>query len=164
MSEKNKEITELIDKIRGTTPTTELQKEVEAIIKADEEKAKIKAEADKKVLEDIKTKEALLRKKDKKKEKETVDTEEELPEPPERDKGGKFKKKEPETPEEQKEQDEADSETVKKLTEQMAKLSEEIEALKKRKNYRTAPPAAKKVDEVDDFIKQNITKDFEMVV
>ena len=46
----------------------------------------------------------------------------------------------------------------------MAKMAEEIDALKKRKNYRTAPPAAKKVDEVDDFVKQNITKDFEMIV
>ncbi len=43
-------------------------------------------------------------------------------------------------------------------------MSEEMAALKKIKNYRTAPPAAKKVDEVDDFIKQNITKDFEMRV
>lgn len=161
MNEKNKEISDLIDKIRGTTPTNELQKEVEAIIKEDDEKAKVKAEADKKILDDIKAKEVLLKKT---KTKEADDTGEEPPEAPERDKSGKFKKKEPETPEEIEESDKEDSETIKKLTEQMTKMAEEIDALKKRKNYRTPPPKAEKVDEVDDFIKQNITKNFEMIV
>lgn len=162
MSEKNKELEDLINKLRGTTPKNELLKEVEAIIEADETKANIKTEADKKVLEDIKAKEALLRKP--KKKGEMDDTDEEPPEAPERDKGGKFVKKEPETPEEIEEAKEEDTETIKKLTEQMTKMSEEIDALKKRKNYRTPPPVAKKVDEVDDFIKQNITRNFEMIV
>ena len=155
------EIDELINKIRGTTPSSELQKEVEALIKADEKNAKLKAEAAKKQLEDIKAKEDLLRENHKIG---ADDAEEEPPEPPARDKSGKFVKKEPETPEEQEEQDEKDAETIKELTKKMAKMVEEIAALKKIKNYRTPPPPAKKVDEVDDFVKQNITKDFEMIV
>jgi len=160
MSEKQKEISDLINKIRGTTPSSELQKEVENIIKADEAKAITKAELEANALKDIKAKEKLLRKVkkqlDTKDKKTTVEKD--------RDKTGKFTKKEPETPEENEEKDDTDNETIKKLTEQMAKMSEEIAALKKRKNYRTAPPAAEKVDEVDDFVKQNITKNFEMIV
>ena len=160
MSEKYKEITELIDKLRGTTPTNELQKEVEAIILADETKANVKAEADKKILEDIKTKEELLRKKTKtvvppteeKKEKTNIELyNEKVKTQLEADKEIEESKKE-------------DTETIKKLTEQMSKMAEEIEALKKRKNYRTAPPKAEKVDEVADFVKQNITRNFEMIV
>ena len=161
MSEKQKEISDLINKIRGTTPSSELQKEVENIIKEEDKNAILKVEADKKVLEDIKKKEALLRNMKEKK----ADTKEgEPPKTPERDNAGKFTKKDPETPEEIEESDKADSETIKKLTEQMAKMAEEIDALKKRKNYRTPPPAAEKVDEVADFIKQNITKNFELIV
>ncbi len=140
----NTEISDLINKIRGTTPTSELQKKVEATIKADEDAAKLKAEKDKKILDDIKTAEIKL--------KEDAIKEE------------KDKKEKPEDDSEEEEEDDKSDETIKKLIEQMAKLTEEIGALKKIKNYRTAPPAAKKVDEVDDFIKQNITKDFEMVV
>jgi len=161
MSEKHKELEDLINKLRGTTPASELQKEVEAIIKADDEKANIKTEADKKILEDIKAKEALLRNDPKIG---ADDAEEEVKKLPEREKTGKFKKKEPETPEEIQEPGTEETETIKKLTEQMTKMGEEIDALKKRKNYRTAPPVAKKVDEVDDFVKQNITRNFEMIV
>ena len=162
MDEKNKlELEEMINKLRGSTLASELQQEVEAIIKADEEKANIKTEADKKILEDIKAKEELLRKNPKIG---ADDAEEEPPKPPERDKTGKFTKKAPETPEEIEVAAAEDTETIKNLTEQMGKMAEEIDALKKRKNYRTAPPAAKKVDEVDDFVKQNITKNFEMIV
>lgn len=160
MSEKNKEMDELLTKLRGSTPTSELKKVVDAIVKSDEEAAKVKAEAEKKVLEDIKAKDKLIRKPKKK----ADDVDGEPPEEPERDKGGKFVKKEPETPEEIEESDKEDSETIKKLTEQMTKMGTEIDALKKRKNYRTPPPKAEKVDEVDDFIKQNITKNFETVV
>lgn len=158
MSEK--EIDELINKIRGTTPSSELQKEVETLIKADEEKAKLKKEAADKLLDDIKKQEKLL--------KEKAIKEEKAKKEKKRDKTGKYLKTEPETPEENEEDEEEGeeqtNETIKNLTEQMAKLTEEIAALKKRKNYRTAPPAAEKVDEVDDFVKQNITKDFEMIV
>ena len=38
-----KELEELIDKIRGTSPTDKLKAEVDSIIKSDTEKAKIKA-------------------------------------------------------------------------------------------------------------------------
>ncbi len=151
----NTEISDLIDKIRGTTPTSELQKDVEAVIKADEDLAKLKAEKDKKKLDDIKAAEKKLKKDAIKEEKD--------------------KKKK--TGEDEKEKPDADSDdieevdlgkpneaTIKKLTEAMKIMSEEIAALKKIKNYRTKPPPAKKVDEVDDFIKQNITKDFEMRV
>ncbi len=71
----NTEISDLIDKIRGTTPTSELQKKVEATIKADEDAAKLKAEKDKKILDDIKAAEkklkedAIKEEKDKKKRK-----------------------------------------------------------------------------------------------
>lgn len=163
LSEKSKEIKELINKIRGTTPANELQKKVEAVIKEDEVKAKAKAEADKKKLDEIKaaekklkedaTKEEADKKKaaaDKKKKKKLTgqDEEEKTDEEPEGD---------------ETEEDDTDA-VIKKLTETMDKMAEEIDALKKRKNYRTKPPKADKVSEVDDFIKQNITKDFEMVV
>jgi len=150
----NIEIKDLIDKIRGTTPSSELQKEVEAVIKADEESTKIKAAAEKKKLDNIKAAEKKLKKDaikeeaDKKKKKKAGEEEEEKSE---EDSEG--------------EEEEADNEAIiKKLTEDMGKMAEEIKALKKRKNYRTPPPKGKKVEEVDDFIKQNITKDFEMVV
>jgi len=168
MSEKSKEIKELIDKIRGSTPSSELQKEVEAVIKADEEKAKILAETDKKKLDDIKAaekklKEDAIKEEAASKKKEADNADKIPPELPERDNTGKFKKKDPATPEEEEDEVDADA-VIKELTEQMEKMSKEIEALKKRKNYRTKPPKADKVSELDDFIKQNITKDFEMVV
>lgn len=144
----------LIDEIRGTTPADALKKGVELIIKSDAEKAKIKAEEDKKLQEKIK------------KEKQPPEEDSSGKEERERDKDGKFIKKEPQTPEEQEEQEVDDKDKVKidDLTKQMEAMGKEIEALKKQKNYRTPPPKAKKVDEVDDFIKQNITKDFEVVI
>lgn len=152
-----KEIDGLIDQLRGSTQLSVFQKEVEKAIKADAESAKTKAEEDSKKLEKIKEAEKKLR--------EEADTKDgTTPEEKKRDKSGKFLKTEPETPEETKEKDDTDNKTIKKLTEQMTKMSEEIDALKKRKNYRTPPPKGDKVDEPDDFIKQNITKDFEMVV
>jgi hypothetical protein len=151
MKNKN-EIDELINKIRGTTPSSELQKEVEAVIKADEEKAKLKAEADKKKLADIKAAEKKLK-------------EDAIKEAGEKKKKKLTGQEEEEKSEEDSEEEETDSDAIiKKLTEDMAKMAEEIDALKKRKNYRTPPPKGKKVDEQDDFIRQNITKDFEMVV
>ena len=115
--------------------------------------------------EDIKAKEILLRQKDKtvvppteeKKEKTNIEV---------YNKKLKAQQEEDtEIPEEEEEAEEEDNEDIiKKLSEQMAKMAEEIDALKKRKNYRTAPPVAKKVDEVDDFVKQNITRNFEMIV
>ena len=92
MSEKGKEIDELINKIRGTTPSSELQKEVEALIKADEEKEKLKKEAADKLLDDIKEKEKLI--------KEAAIKEQKAKEDKKRDKSGKFIKTDPETPEE----------------------------------------------------------------
>ena len=152
-----KEIDGLIDQLRGSTQLSVFQKEVEKAIKADAESAKTKAEEDSKKLEKIKEAEKKLR--------EEADTKDgTTPEEKKRDKSGKFLKTEPETPEETKEKNDTDNKTIKKLTEQMTKMSEEIDALKKRKNYRTPPPKGDKVDEPDDFIKQNITKDFEMVV
>ena len=154
----NTEISDLINKIRGTTPTSELQKKVEATIKADEDAAKLKAEKDKKILDDIKAAEKKLKEdvikaeKDKKKKKNGEDE----------------KEKPDDDSDDIEEVDLGDpllsEKQIKLLTEQMAKIAEEMAALKKIKNYRTAPPAAKKVDEVDDFIKQNITEDFEMRV
>lgn len=157
MSEKNKEIAELIDKIRGSTPKSELQEEVEAVIKADEEKAKIKAEADKKKLDGIKAVEKKLKE-------DAIKAEIAKKEAEKKKKaGGEEEEKSEEDSED--EEEEVDNEAViKKLTEAMDKMAEEIDALKKRKNYRTKPPKADKVDEVDDFIKQNITRDFEMIV
>ena len=165
LSEKSKEIKELIDKVRGTTPSSELQKEVEAVIKADDDKAKAKAEADKKKLDDIKAAEKKLKK-------DAIKEETDKKKKAAAKKKKKAEKKETGDEEEEKsegdseeEEDEEDTDAViKKLTEGMEKMAEEIAALKKRKNYRTKPPKADKVDEVDDFIKQNITKDFEMVV
>lgn len=155
---KKLEIDELINKIRGTTPSSELQKEVEAVIKADEEKTKAKAEADKTKLDDIKAAEKKLK-------------EDAIKEEAEKKKKAAEKKLTGQEEEEESEEDsedeeeEVDSEAIiKKLTEDVDKMAKEIKALKKRKNYRTPPPKGKKVDEQDDFIKQNITKDFEMVV
>ena len=175
MSEKSKEIKELIDKIRGSTPSSELQKEVEAVIKADEIKAKAKTEADKKKLDDIKVVEKKLKKDAIKEEAEKIKNEKEVASSTEEQKEktnielyNKQRKAEQEKDtklKEPTEEDEVDADAViKELTEQMEKMSKEIEALKKRKNYRTKPPKAEKVSELDDFIKQNITKDFEMVV
>lgn len=83
------------------------------------------------------------------------------PELRERDDTGKYKKKEPDTPEEKEDKPE---DRIKELTEQLKTMTKEIDALKKRKNYRTKPPDAEVVDEVDDFIKQNITKDYEVTI
>ena len=162
MPEINEEkIKELLNTLRGTTTDAKFKEYVEIVIKEDKEKAKIKAETDKKLLDKIKKANDKIKESEKKKEKETDDTDDEPPETPDRDDKGKFKKKEPDTPPEITDKDEAE---IKKLTDQMEKMSKEIDALKKRKNYRTKPPKAEVVDEVDDFIKQNLTKDFEVVI
>ena len=160
MPEINEEkIKELINEIRGTTSDDKLKEYVETVIKDDKEKAKVKAEEDKKLKEKIKK--AADEIKNEKIKKEVDSTDDEPPKPPKRDDKGKFTKEEPDTPEEDDDKDEAE---IKKLTEQMEKVTKEIDALKKRKNYRTKPPKAKVVDEVDDFIKENITKDFEVII
>ena len=150
-----KDIASLMDEIRGASPEATLKAGIEAIIKDDKEKAKAKVDAAKKLAE--KVKEAA----DKIKEADLDDKDKTPPEVPERDDKGKFKKKEPDTPEEK--EDKPDD-RIKELTEQLKTMTKEIEALKKRKNYRTKPPDAEEVDEVDDFIKQNITKDFEVTI
>lgn len=154
----SKKITELIDEIRGTTPSSELQKEVEAVIKADEEKAEVKAKADKKKLDDIKAAEkklkedAIKEEAEKKKEKKTGEDEEEKSE------------------EDSEEEEDDTDDIIKKLTEDMDKMAKEIKALKKRKNYRTKiPPADKtKIKDLPDFIVQNAqniaNNEFEIVV
>jgi hypothetical protein len=144
-------ITEMLDEIRGATPEDKLRAGVEAVIKADTEKAKAKADADaetkKNLLEKVKAVAEKI-----KNEKQAAAEVPETPETPEV----------PEVPDTEEEEDKTAE--IDKLTKQMADMAKEIEALKKRKNYRTNPPIAEKVDEVDDFIKQNITKDFEVVI
>lgn len=159
--EKIEKIEKLINEIRGTTPEDKLKLGVQAIIKDDAEKAEAKAKTDanKELLDKVKI--AAEKLKNEKKEIEADSTDEVSPETPERDDKGKFKKKEPDHPNEDQDKDETE---IKRLTEQMEKMAKEIDALKKRKNYRTKPPAAEVVDEVDDFIQQNITKNFESVV
>jgi len=154
------EVAGLLDTIRGSTPDSNLRKGVEAIIKADAKKTKEKIDTEKKLLDKIKAAAEKL-KNEKKKEESSDNTEGESHRHSEKDKDGKFKKKETDTPKE--DEDEAEGK-IKELTEQMEKMTKEIDALKKRKNYRTKPPKADVVDEVDDFIKQNITKDFEVLI
>lgn len=162
MPEINEEKIEgLLNELRGTTTSAKFKEYVATVIKADKDKAKAKVEEDKKLQEKLKKAIEKTRKSEKKKEKETDDTDDEPPETPDRDDKGKFKKKGPDTPPEITDKDEAE---IKKLTEAMEKMTKEIDALKKRKNYRTKPPKAEVVDEVDDFIKQNITKDFEVII
>ena len=153
-----KDIDGLIDQLRGSTQLSVFQKEVEKAIKADAESAKTKAEEDSKKLEKIKEAEKKLR------EESVVPSTEEKKKKSNIEKHNEKLKKQLEADTETKEKDDTDNKTIKKLTEQMTKMSEEIDALKKRKNYRTPPPKGDKVDEPDDFIKQNITKDFEIIV
>jgi len=154
-----KDINSLMAEMRGASPEATLKAGIESIIKADAEKAKAKVDAEKKLAKDIKAAEEKIKK---------IELDKDGEEPPparERDDEGKFKKIEPATPEENEEEEDDDSEIkIKELIEQMEKMTKEIDALKKRKNYRTKPPAAEEVDEVDDFIKQNITKDYEVVI
>jgi hypothetical protein len=145
----SKEVQELIDKIRGKTPDEKTKDTVDAILKAEKEleETKAKEEADKKasLLDKIKAEEEKL-----KNQEEEEDEDED------------------ETSEDESEEDDSE-EKIKQLTEQMEKMTEEIEALKKRKNYRTKPPKAKKVDAKDlpDFIVQNAqniqNKDYEVM-
>ena len=171
MSGNSKDIQELIDKIRGKTEADKTAETVDAILKAEkeiaDEKAKIKSEKDKSLLDKIKAEEEKLKNQ---KEKDADGTGKTPPKEPERDAEGKFKKKAPDTPEENEEEGEDDSEEIiKKLTEQMEKIGEEVKALKKRKNYRTKPPKAKQTDAKDlpDFIVQNTqniqNKDYEVM-
>lgn len=156
------EIKALIAEIRGENATDNIKSTVESIIKADTEKAKIKAEEDKKLQENIKAASDKI-----KKEKQPPEDDSSGKEERERDKSGKFIKSEPQTPaeqEEQEEQEDKDQSKINELTKQMEAMAKEIEALKKRKNYRMSPPKGKEVDEVDDFIKQNITKNFEVII
>jgi len=159
-----KDMTELIDKIRGSTAEDVIKEQVEKTIKQDAEKAKAKSEADKKLKADIKKAadeikkekvkkpETKEKKKKEKKEKSTGDKDEEISE----------------DDLEEDDEDEDDTEPkIKKLTDLMESMAKEIEALKKQKNYRMKPPKAKKVDELDDFIKQNsqiMAKDFEVMI
>ena len=156
-----KEMTELIDKIRGKSEADKTADTVDVILKAEkevaDEKAKVKAEADKKLLDDVKA------------------AEKKLKEDAIKDEAEKKKKKELTGGEEEEEKPEGDSEEdtdeslIEKLTEQIEAMGKEVEALKKRKNYRTAPPKSKKVDAKDlpDFIVQNTqdiqNKDFEVM-
>ena len=152
----DKEISELIDKIRGTTPEDKIKVGVDIIIKADAEKAKAKVEADKKKLESVKKAAEENKKKA---------AEEEIKKKAETKKKKSTGNKEEEKTEEDSEVDA--NAKVKTLTENMAKMAKEIEGLKKQKNYRTKPPKADTVDELDDFIKQNsqvISGDFETYV
>ena len=138
------DMTELIDKIRGTTPEDKIKEGVDIIIKADAEKAKAKAEEDKKKLESVKKAEEDNKKKA---------AEEETKKKAE----AKKKKLTGDKGEEKTGEDsEIDANAkVKTLTENMEKMAKEIEGLKKQKNYRTKPPKADTVDELSDFIKQN---------
>lgn len=171
MSGNSKDIQELIDKIRGKTEEGKTRDTVDAILKAEkeiaDERAKVKAEKDKSLLDKIKAEEEKLKNQ---KEGEADDADGTPPKEPERDSEGKFKKKEPDTPGENEEEGEDDAEEIiKKLTGQMEKIAEEVEALKKRKNYRTKPPKAKQTDAKDlpDFIVQNTqniqNKDYEVM-
>ncbi len=149
----DKEIAELIDKIRGTTPEDKIKEGVDIIIKADAEKAKAKAEEDNKKLEIIKKAEKENKKKA---------AEEEIKKKAEAEKKKLTGDKEEEKTEEDSEVDA--SAKVKTLTENMEKMAKEIEGLKKQKNYRTKPPKAETVDELADKIKQNsqvLSGDFE---
>jgi len=155
----NEKISEMLDEIRGSTPEDKLKAGVEAIIKADTKKAKVKADAEaetkKKLLEKVK---AVAEK---------IKNEKQGTEKPETKKGkqGTETPEAPETPEVPEVPEVVDDKAkIDELTKKMEDMAKEIEALKKRKNYRTKPTAAEKVDEVDDFIKQNITKDFEVVI
>ncbi len=141
----------LISEIRGTSSADKLKKGVELIIKNDADKAKAKSEADKKV-DKIKELDDKIK---------TLKTPPKTPETPETPEvpGVPETADAPET-----EEDEDKTAEIDKLTKQMEDMGKEIDALKKQKNYRTKPPEAEKVDEVDDFIKQNITKDFEVVI
>lgn len=159
MPDINKEkVRELINEIRGSTAVDKVKEQVKQVIAADKKKAeeakeKVKKQKDevdaklKKIKDDLEAEEKMKAEK-KKKEKESAT-------------GG-----EEEESSEDDEEEEEESE-IEKLTKQMTDMAKEIEALKKRKNYRTKPPKAKKVDELDDFIKQNrqvISKDFEVVI
>jgi len=159
MPEINKEkVKELINEIRNDNSLSNVENQVKKIIEDDKKKAveakekeieEKKAVVDKlqKIKDDLKAEEekrAEIEKK--KKEKSTGEGEEDDSE----DGSG-----------------EGDSNTVDKLTKKMADMAKEIEALKKQKNYRTKPPKAKNVEELDDFIKQNqqvISKDFEVYI
>jgi len=140
----DKEIKELIDKIRGTTPEDKIKEGVDIIIKADAEKAKAKVEEDNKKLESVKKAEEENKKKA---------TEEEAIKKAEAEKKKLTGDKEGGTTEPDSEEDA--NAKVKTLTENMEKMAKEIEGLKKQKNYRTKPPKAETVDELDDRIKQN---------
>ena len=161
-----KEMKELIDKIRGTKPEEEIKDKVEAIIKAEKDikdaKTKASVDAKAKLLEGIKAEEEKLKKEGEEEE-------------AEKKKKAAEKKKAKLNGEEEEEKTEGDSEEdtdeslIEKLTEQIEAMGKEVEALKKRKNYRTAPPKSKKVDAKDlpDFIVQNTqdiqNKDFEVM-
>jgi len=168
MSEENlniEKVKSLIAEIKGEDPDDKLRGTIEATIKADAEKVKAKAEEDKKLQEEVITAAEEIKK--------IVppETDSSGKEPRERDESGKFIKKEPETPEEQEaveepidEEEDEDESKIKELIGQVEEMNKEIEALKKRKNYRMKPPKAEVVEEVHDFIQQNITKNFEVVV
>ncbi len=142
---------------------------MESIIKADAEKAKAKAEAEKKLAKDVKIAAEKLKNQKEKTNMKTIkeitgkSVQELLDEEEKQKKKTSTGDKEKEKSGEDSEETDAEAK-IKELTETMDKMTKEIDALKKRKNYRMKPPPADKVDEVDDFIKQNITKDFEVII
>ena len=156
-----KEMKELIDKIRGSDPDTENRNKVDAILKAqkeiDDAKAKAEADAKSKQLDQIKAAEEKLK-------------EDAIKEEAEKKKKAAEDKEGDEDEDEEEEEEETDEQKMDKLVSQMESMGKEIEALKKRKNYRSAPPKTKKVDAKDlpDFIVQNTqdiaNQDFEIVV
>lgn len=169
----SKEIKELIDKIRGKTEADKTADTVDAILKAEkeiaDEKAKVKAEADKKLLDDVKAAEEKIKKdlaaEAKAKKKKAADKKLTGEEEEESSEEGS----EEDSEEDSEDEEETDESKIEKLTEQMDKMAGEVKALKKRKNYRTKPPKSKKVDAKDlpDFIVQNTqniqNKDYEVM-